>query len=66
MGCDFMTSLDDETDHADLTEYNRQSCTDHMKRLMIALIADAWQQDITLYLICGVAFFMVYVLAEYT
>ena len=51
-----MTSLVDETDHADLTEYNRQSCTGHMKGLMVALTADAWQQDITLYLICGVAF----------
>ena len=31
-----MTSLDDETDRADLTDiYNRQSCTDHMNR-------DAW------------------------
>ena len=36
-----------------------QSCTDNMKGLMVVLTADAWQQDITLYLICGVAFFMV-------
>ena len=61
-----MTSLVDETDHADLTEYNRQNCTDHMKGLMVALTAGAWQQDIILYLICGVAFFMVYLRSTYT
>ena len=54
-----MASLHDEQiDHAHLTEYAKLYRS-HEGLILVIVTTDEWQQDMTLYLFCGIAFFMV-------